>query len=331
MPRSHLVLLGLVAGLLAAGGVQAQAIDPDQAAIVNVPGYWGYYPWSPYAQELHALADLTRATGQYQIMNQQAKRLREENRVQKIKNRQIEWEAKRWEQNFRWEWQEETARKVIAYEIRRAQDAPTRTEVISGDMMNRLKELLTRESRPSDNESIAIKQEWLDNVTFKSSTGNISLLKQKEVDWPAMLQDDRFNSSRTAIEAQIAEARQLITQTKRTPGKQIAALKGLSKELDEEATAFSRSGKAAWSNQDHIYVIRWIKTELNPTILQLNNPKEAGFLLDLKVEAKTVAELMHVMRTNGLEFDRASNGNERFYSALHDAMVQESKRGTGSK
>ena len=85
-----------------------------------------------------------------------------------------------------------------------------------------------------------------------------------------------------------------------------------------------RPASSVWSPRHHIQALRFTG-ELKRTILLLENPKEAAALLAHLPPCKTIAELVHHMRENGLRFAPASAGSERHYVSLHAAMADDAR------
>ena len=117
-----------------------------------------------------------------------------------LEERRIELEHMKWERNFQWEMRKEEEEKLIQYELERSRERPSLTEVVAGTMLNNLLAELSKSSSPPGAPSVAIKQEWLDNINFTSTGGNAGLLRQKELPWPVLLQEDRFAATRAEAE-----------------------------------------------------------------------------------------------------------------------------------
>jgi hypothetical protein len=322
---SRIALVALLAGLagLPSPSLAGGPRDPYRLVVVTRPApYWGYY-YSPYAAALHGLADYTRAEGQYLLMRESARQQREVTRQKKLETRQKELEHIKWERDFIWNMRREEERKIIAYEAERAKNMPTMTEILSGGMLNILQRELSKNSRSPDSPSRPIKEEWLENINFTATGGNTGLLRQKEISWPVILQDERLASTRAAIETHLETARREAGKGK-VSGKTIEELLDLRNKLDEEATALLKASRS-FGIRHHIQASRFTR-DLNQALLLLENPKEAAFLLGAKPAAKTVAELMQYMRENGLTFGAASAGSERHYISLHAEMAEEARQ-----
>src|SRR5262245_59968955 len=323
---SRLLPVALLAGLaalpspVAAGEVPVA--DPYRYVVVTRPApYWGYY-YAPYAAALHGLADYTRAEGEYLLLRESARQQREVTRRAKLDTRKKEWEHIKWERDFIWNVQREEEQKIIAHAYNRAKNHPTHTEIYSGGMLNILHTELSKTSRSPDSPSRPVKQEWLDAINFSSTGGNTGLLRQKDLTWPVLIQDDRFNSTRAAIEENLDAARRDAGRGK-VNGTTIETLLKLKNTLDDEAIDLLRTSRS-FTHRHHIHVMRFTK-ELNEALKLLENPKEAAFLLSAKPTARTVAELMQYMRENGLTFGPVSEGNGRHYIALHAEMAEEAR------
>ena len=332
MTRLNLAsLIGVVLLSQSIRAGDARPADPYRLVVVTTPApYWGYRysaPWSAgpgigYGAAMHGLADYTRAEGDYLVTREKARQMREVTRRERFKTREAELRSIKWERDFIWNWQREDERKIIAYQAERAKEMPTLTEILSGGMLNILQRELSKQSRPPEASSRPIKEEWLENINFTATGGNTGLLRQKEISWPVLIQDDRLASTRADIEKHLEVARREAAQGK-VSGKTIEQLLELRNKLDDEATELLKASRA-FGLRHHIQASRFTK-ELNQALLLLENPKEARFMLGSKPNSKTVAELMQYMRENGLTFGPASAGSERHYVSLHAEMAEEAR------
>ncbi len=337
LSRLALVLgLAVLAPAARAGGPE----DPYRHVVVTVPTpYWGYRPalyggigligagpGIGYGSALHGLADYTRAEGDYLVLREKARQMREVTRQKKLETRAKELEYVKWERDFIWNWQREEERKIIAFEDERARERPAFTEILSGGMLNILLRQLSKNSRSADAPSRPIKDEWLEHINFTGTGGHTGLLRQKELSWPVLLQDDRLGETRAAIERHLETARREAGMGK-VSGKTIEQLLDLHHRLEDERTELLKQSKA-FGLRHHIAAGRFTK-ELNQALILLEDPKEAKFLLGARPNAKTVAELMQYMRENGLTFAPASEGSGRHYLSLYAEMAEEARQLAG--
>jgi hypothetical protein len=314
----------LLSPIASAQKVSPAAGDPYKSVVVTRPSpYWGYIR-DPYDSTLHGLADLTRATGTYHIRIQQAARLREENRQLKLKTRRAELEHIKWEINFIREMRQEEIERTIKTEEHRARERPPMTEILAGTALNWIISGLKKDTAyPSDSRSKPLKQEWLNNVNFISTGGHAGMLREKQFIWPVLLQEERFAGAREKIESLFEQARQDARRGKLS-GKVVKELLEQHKHLDESATAEATRMGAPWEPGQHIMAIRFLR-ELKQTLLLMQNPKEASFLLDHRPKCSNVTELVQHMRERGLTFGPASAGSEKEYLSIHDAIAQEAR------
>jgi hypothetical protein len=77
---------------------------------------------------------------------------------------------------------------------------------------------------------------------------------------------------------------------------------------------------------DCVRASRFVR-ELRSALALLDSP-DAGFYLLHTPRGKTVAELIEDMTKHGLTFAPATDGDERQYVALHQALAAECRRNT---
>jgi hypothetical protein len=293
--------LALVAGLLLAPAARVQAQDPYRLLIGARGTAWD----APYL-----------------YLNQKTAQEREKTRRMRLETRKLELEHTKWEREFMLKsWQEEIE-KNIQHEEKRARETPPLTEVVAGSSLNWLLRDLSKESRSPNSPSLAIKQSLIDHVTFVSTGGNASMLRQKQIAWPVMLQEKRFADSREQIESLLEKARADANRSTLT----LDTLKALLEQharLDDDLTYESKAS-TVWGPTQQVMAARFLK-ELKQTLLLLQNPKEAAFLLNHTPRCKTVAELVQHMREHALKFGPASAGNERHYVSLHAVLAREAQ------
>ncbi|MFO0843478.1 MAG: hypothetical protein U0797_13935 [Gemmataceae bacterium] len=315
-----LTLAAALGGLAAPAHARQGAGDPFRLVVVNRPApYWGYvrYP-------LDAVANYTRAAGQYMIMRQEAIKMREENLRERLKTREAEFQHG-WrmyeaylEKN---EWRYERQRQQ---EIKHARENASVAEKVSGNVLNYLLAELQKDSL-SPEISQKVDPRWLKSINFMSTTGgNSYFLRTKPIPWTAVLQEDAFDTTRALIEEDLEKARNELMANK-VPGKTLKSLIQHQDSLREGVARINQSRNTVWRPTDIIEATRQV-FDLGQTIKLLRNPDEAKRLLAPPPDnVRTVAELVNHMREYALTFSAASTSGAQDYVSLHTAMAAEAR------
>jgi hypothetical protein len=207
---------------------------------------WWWY--NPYASELHGLADLVRAQGDFLKSREEANRMRIENRKLKLEARKAELEHKKWELDFRVEYNEKLYVTDQQQVLIRLRHNASIHEIWSGYGLQVLLENLRKDrSALSQGESKAIDPDVLRriNVSFARGTGHVAVIKSGKLTWPLLLRERIFENSREKIEKLIAD-----TIQRGSPGEEILELKrqmeGLKQDFSTTFKDRQKARDAAW-------------------------------------------------------------------------------------
>jgi hypothetical protein len=322
MTRIACIALALVASVgPLASTARAQGADPFARIVVTRPvGYWGYmrYP-------LDAVANYTRASGEYMKMRQEAIAMREKNLRDRLVTRRAEFEAG---------WQmyeaylaknEENRERRIQAEIKQSREHASVAEIVSGNVLNYLLRDLQKDS-VSPEVSEKIKPEWLKSINFMSTTGgNSYFLRTKTIPWTAVLQEELFDDTRPLIEDDLEKVRAELKANK-VPGKTLKSLNLRKDSLLDGIAHLSQKREKGWTERHYIEARRQVY-QLAQTVKLLDSPEEAKRLLAAPPEnVRTVAELVSHMREYALTFSAAATSGTADYVSLHSAFAAESRK-----
>jgi hypothetical protein len=322
MPRILALALLALLVLTAMTPAQSPGLNGDPYRIVYPHYYWGYGPLTDAGNAIVA-------QGQFLMDMERTKLLREQVRQEKLVSRKKELEHWAWEREFiprQYEIQRQRARE---HELRRTVNEANQQEIFSGAALNALlKALKDNHKGLLEGQSEDVNAAWLDHVHVASPLGgNAGLLKNKDdkLDWPllVMVRDD-LAEERTQIEAVLAQAKSAVRAGQR-PAKLVDELNRRVDALTGRLRGEVRSGSedASWSPGQYVAAIRQLK-DLKDASVMLDQKNAAEYLNPLK--GNTVAALVAYMKDNGLTFAGATWGDERYYSALFEAMRNEAKR-----
>jgi hypothetical protein len=302
--------------------------DPYKVVVVTTVSPFGGYVYRP-----DPIASRIDALGNYHIKIQQAARLREKARQDRLVTRRKVWEQWEWERKFRIRVFEEERERARVESIRHSQEVESKSaEVRSATILNTLLDHLGRQEL-SQGSSATLDPELVRKINVTVVGGHVSLLKAQKVRWPLLLQEEDFEAERKEIERLLAEARQEVDkkEAKLSTLKPLwARVDTLEKRLDN---LLSKRGKPSmWVWRQYTPAGRFLK-ELKANVQLLQEPEVADFLIKNELKARNVAELVHYMRANGLRFAPApaSGAADRAYSRVHEAMARESRKFPESK
>src|SRR5262249_3010327 len=135
--------------------------------------------------------------------------------------------------------------------------------------------------------------------------------------WPLVLQDDRFNARRKQVSDLVA---QCVKQAEKgqVQGKTY-------KQLKTELDGMRSDIKAAIDDmtpRENVQARRFVD-QVTQAARMFEDPNVASFFTgQYKAQGQTVGELVAYMTQNGLRFAPASPGNEQYYNALYQGIVQ---------
>jgi hypothetical protein len=211
-------LLVAVVGVAGLGGpvlgqdtAPSTVTNPYTVSVVSAPSpYWGYSS-NPYGGYLHGVADVTRAQGQWLLYQQEAIRLREKNRQEKVVSRRMEIEHWVWEREFLAEARKRERERIREEERERSRTTPPLTEILSAYSLNFLLHELKQNPGLAAAGSTPVEAEWLDHVHVTYVTtgagGNVGLLKGNRIPWGVLLRGKDYQADREEVERLVAQAK----------------------------------------------------------------------------------------------------------------------------
>lgn len=153
------------------------------------------------------------------------------------------------------------------------------------------------------------------NVMVAGRSGNLGLLKQGPIHWPAALSGTDFAPERQEIEASIPKAIDEAVKAKPVD------LNDLTDTLTDMRMRLA-ARIVQLPPQDYIEANRLL-AQLDDAVKLLRQP-DAGKYFDQTYAAhgQTVSELVQYMTQHGLQFAPAVEGQEPAYGALHQALAE---------
>jgi hypothetical protein len=305
---------------------QTLVTNPYQTVVGRVRSpYWGY-AYNPYGDLLYGAADLVRAQGELLLQNQRAALLNHEVKRAKLETRRKELEHREWERDFLSGSLERERQRVQATEEERARKHPPLTEILSAKSLNDLLDHLQRQGDLAVSGSVRVEAEWLPHIHFTSAQGgNLGLLKDKTLFWPLLLRRSDFRAECKGMDDTVALLKKQLLAKGYVEADDLIAALGQLAELQKQVRQQVRATSAdapVWSPSTFIEAQRYLG-DLKDAFSLLKH-KEAAFYLN-PLQGRTVAELVQYMKSNGLRFARATDGCERHYLALHQALAEASR------
>jgi hypothetical protein len=294
-------------------------------------GYAGYpggvSTGDPFGGYLSGAARVIDAQGQYQVNTQQAFQIQEQTRKLQLDNRRRAFDEWLYERAQTPTLNDERERQHLA-EVRRDLDDPPRTEIVSGKVLNTiLSDLQELEARDLRVPNIPLNEELLGqvNVHPAQGTGNVGLLKEKELSWPVGLRILAPALQSGPLRHSIGK---LLSEAKEQAGKgrvRADVLRQLSRDVGDLRRLLRQRVDDLLANQ-YLEAKRFL-ADLDGAIQALGQP-DAKDYIDGKYAAKgrTVQELVHYLTDNGLRFGPASQGQEAAYLSLYQALATYGRR-----
>jgi hypothetical protein len=288
----------------------------------NLPVF-GFSPWANWGNSaggfLNGAAGVISASGQYEMMHQQARLTRQQVKAAHIENRRRMFDELRYERentpplsaNLEEDRQEQ---------VRQALANPQLTDIWSGNALNvLLTEIQIVQSRTGlQGATVPLEPDAVRNLSLTTGTtpGSIGLLRGGKLRWPPELQGERFQKDIDAVNKLLPEMIQQ-AQGSGVTGQAIRQMDSLLASLREEVTAAVDD----MSPSDNIRAMRFVR-DLSQATRLLRDPNVAKQLGGAwQPQGETVGELVSFMTSRGLRFAPAARGDEAFYTALHQAMA----------
>lgn len=270
---------------------------------------------------LMGMSDVISAQGQFAIQQQQAVGMFENTRAARLENRRRLLEEYLWERENMPTLQDDRERS-FQQELRRSRFNPPATEIWSGKALNDLLANIqkTEAGNPGlRGPSVPLDPEMLRNIGVTAGTGaggNVTMLQNGKVAWPLLLQREQFAQEREMIDRLVSEAFRQIGSGALDAG----TLSSLNDAVSRLRSSL-RSAVADLPPNEYINSLRFMN-QLASSIAALQDPSYRAMLKgQLGAQGNTVAELVDHMSRQGLRFAPAAQGAERYYTALHQALM----------
>jgi len=285
-------------------------------------GYGGYPYYDTNSSFLAASASVISAQADFMVKQQQAWRVSEQWRADRLENRRRMFDEYLYERE-KTPTQEEERQRSLREQVDRSRNNPPVTEVYSAKALNDL--LADLRGNVGKNDTAALRtfalpldESSLKHINLTKGTGNLGLLKNEgRLSWPVALSGPEFKEDREQINSLAHEAvnqasfngqvdsgtiREMLNDTNHLKDQLRRTGRDLSPSLYIEANAFLNN--------------------LNDAIKALQQPDVGNFISGkYAVKAKTVPELVKFMSDNGLVFAPAVPGDEGAYLALHQSLA----------
>jgi hypothetical protein len=317
-----LSLLVLVSAALLARGQTFTSNPYNDYGSGYANPYWGY-SYDPYSNYLQGASSVIRAQGKFMVEQQQAYLQREQVRSARIDVRRKELEQWLWEREHL-PTAEDERQRTLAENLRHYRNDPPVNEIWSASALNGLL-ADARKIRSPGTESAApvLREEVLAkiNVTSGKSGGNIGLLKEGQLNWPMLLNRPAFDAERTRLDWLAAEALKEANQGKIDP-KILEETASQAADLQRKLVALAKTlgDGATWTPNSYKDAKNFL-SQLDDAIKVLQQVDAANYLNGkYAAKGRNVAELVHHMSENGLQFAPCTPGSENAYRALYDAL-----------
>jgi hypothetical protein len=308
-------------------GVAGCPGPPPQGSFNYNPGYAGYAPPINYIPSqtgdmLRGAASAMDAYSNNLTATQDARIRREQWQQTKVDTRRKMLDEYNYEQSLippmSQKLEDERRERVL-----QARGTAPLTEIISGSALNEL--LLdiqkTQSQRGLTGTYVPLDPQVMQHIGLTGVTsggGNSNFFPPDgTLQWPVVLQDDRFNARRKQVSDLVA---QLVKQAEK------GQIQGKTyKQLKAELDGFRADIKAAIDDMtptENVQARRYVD-QVTQAARMFEDPNVASFFNgQYKPQGQTVGELVAYMTQKGLRFAPASPGNEQYYNALYQGIVQ---------
>jgi hypothetical protein len=307
--------------------------NPYLGGSVSLSGnpYAGYGGASPYMTSaydpsyggtLKGSAELVNAEGKFIIDQQQSLTMREQRRGEKIKNDRDRFDLMNYERE-RTPSAEELRLRGLQQQVMRSRNNPPVTEITSGKALNDLMQDIRSVPARGDTAQLRTFQSALSEATLKhinvtKGQGNIGLLKNEgRLSWPVALSSVDFKDDRAGINALVHDA---VRQAGFNSQVDSGTIMQLIKDTDSVRARLRRTGTDL---PPSMYIeANVFLNNFDEAIRALQQPDVGSHFAGTYVlKAKTVAELVHYLTSQGLQFAPAVPGDEAAYVAVQQALA----------
>jgi hypothetical protein len=286
----------------------------------------GYNPWgggygagSRAEGYLNGAANVTTANAEYQMINQQARLVREQANQSHLDTRKKTIEERQYELAQTPD-PEEERQKDMYRALNRSRHNPPAVEIWAGDALNSLLTALQTVQRQGvRGPLVPLAPDLVQhiNVTTGVTRGSTGLLKAGgKLSWPFVLRQPNFDGDRSAIEKPLTAA------IRQAPSGEIsvATINALSDGL-KQCQADVDAKIVELTPDEYVQASRYLK-ELKGGLNVLKQPDVSKYFgPTVRAQGNNVAELVAHMTANGLKFAPAVSGDEPYYTTLYSAMA----------
>jgi len=301
---------------------------PSQVTSTGTPGAYGseygssYTPYTPYYQDplsgyLTGAASVIGQQAKFMKATEEAKLLREQVRQARLETRRKVVEEWLWERNTLPTLQDEIERTRAQF-VRRSQNNPTFTEVLSGSSLNDLLEHAAKMQVKGKGPTVTLDEDTLRHINVTTPAGgNIGVLKNDQpLNWPQALQGPAYEAEREKVKANVTRA----VNSAKFGAADAGSVSNLTAAIDRLRAQLNQDIFEIPTTQ-YIEGMRFVR-QLDDAVKVLKSPNAANYFNDkFMAKGKTVAELVDYMAKNGLRFAPAVDGDEAAYAALQHALA----------
>jgi hypothetical protein len=276
--------------------------------------------YDPTSSYLSASASIINAQGDFMVKQQQALKLYEQVRSDRIENRRQAFAQDLYERD-KTPTAEEARQGSLKQQVLRARNNPPLTEIWSGRALNDLLRDLQR--RPASTDSTTLQADLLAldtirHINVTRGSGNIGLLKNDgQLTWPVGLAASAYQGARERLDALVATA---VGQAQFNHQVDAQTLQELSSATDALRTQLRKQARELSAS---LYIeAKNFVNELEQAHTALRQ-KDVGhhFCGSYALKARTVPELVKYMTDHGLQFASALPADRASYLALHQALA----------
>jgi hypothetical protein len=278
-----------------------------------------YDPSSSYQS---ASASAVQAQGDFMVKQQQAFKLYEQVRSDRIENRHRAFAQYLYERD-KTPTPEETRQESLKQQVQRARNNPPVTEIWSGRALNDLLGDLQRCAAGKDSATLqadllALDEDAIRHINVTRGPGSVGLLKNDgRLTWPVGLAGSDYQGSRERLDALVTKA---VGQAQFNHQVDAQTLEELSTAIDALRTQLRNRGREL-SASLYIEAKNFVNElgQAHTALRQKDVGHQFGGVCALKVS--TVPELVKYMTDHGLQFASALPADRASYLALHQALA----------
>jgi hypothetical protein len=275
------------------------------------------YYQDPLSGYLTGAASVIGQQAKFMKATEEAKLLREQVRQARLETRRKVVEEWLWERNTLPTLQDEIERTRAQY-VRRSQNNPTFTEVLSGLSLNDLLEHSSKLQAKGKGPTVTLDEDTLRHINVTTPAGgNIGVLKNDQpLNWPQALQGPSYETDREKIKTNVNRA----VNSAKFGAADAGSVSNLSAAIDKMRNQLNQDVFELPPTQ-YIEGMRFVR-QLDDAVKVLKSPNAANYFNDkFMAKGKTVGELVDYMAKNGLRFAPAVAGDEAAYAALQYALA----------